>query len=211
MLSNAIVETKIMSLEREKIVLAGRKNELSALLKQTGLTKQAFRCARLGRISVDAETFQKHEALTMEYHEVETRICELKASLKALYRQKDANRNSLVFEVLKEIFNKDQLKEINKEAGKRAAGDEPQKVLFNLNAAQSLYEDVEKWKKLYAGELDKIQEVRILLNRVIEAGCKEFGDAEFLKVISPLNRYVLPLNELKILKRKVFPRDYINK
>lgn len=200
-----------MSLEREKIVLAGKKNDLSAQIKLTGLTKQAFRCARLGQISVDAETFQKHEALTMEHHEVESRICELKASLKTLYRQKDANRNSLVFDVLKEIFNEDQLREINKEAGKRAAGNEPQKVLFNLDAAQSLYEEVEKWKKLYAGELDKIQEVRILLNRVIENGCKEFGDAEFLKVISPLNRYILPLNELKILKRKIFPRDHLVK
>lgn len=211
MLSNAVLETKIASLKQRKTELSKLKNEIALQIKKGGVSKQAYWKARRGMVDIPSEDIEKHEKLTVTYQEAEKEICEIKEQLHGLFRQQEASKNIYILQILSEIFNENQLREINREADRRVNGEPAEKVIFNLDTALSMYDQAEKYKKLYAGEIDKIQEIRIILNRVIEEGCKQFGDADFLKVVSPLNRFILPLNELKKLKRQLFPRDLLTK
>lgn len=204
----AVIRTKIASLQGERKRLTGRKKEIEGRLRELNISNYAFRKAKTRQIFIDEDKLIEREVLSKELTFIEKRLSEIAVELIHLHRKDDASDTKYIINVLKEIFNEQQFMEIMREAHRRLDGEPPLRVLFNFDKAHSMFDESEKWKGLYARELDKQQEIRIILTRIIDAGCKEFGNEKFMKIISPLNRFVIPVNEINKKKIALNPSNY---
>lgn len=203
MISNYLLRTKIEGLKKKKSDLIQRKAQLEAAFRGTGISKQAAWKQRTGKIDLlDKEDFEARKNLGLELKILEEEFVQINEELRKCFREEESEKNLKLMEVFSEIFTKEQIIEIKKEAERRMAGEHPFRLSFSVREAVEDKNRLVRYRKLAKEQLEKMIEFRILLTSLIEKGCESFGDAEFLKLISPLNRLIIPLSELEKIKRK---------
>ena len=196
MLSNSIIQHKIKSLKDKKSELSGRKMNIIAELKLINIHNGIYRKAKAGLIKIDERTLSRRETLIYELNKIELEIIDVNKRIVESSRKIGASESDLWRSVVKEIFKGDQYKNICEEVDRRLNGETPVAFKYNFEKGIDAIMQVDQYKKMYLDELEKQQQIRIMLTKIIEDGCKRFGDDQFMKVISPLNRLVIPVKEI---------------
>lgn len=193
-----VIRTKISALKKRQDELAQRHQEISKELSDLNISRAQLKKAKAGlfEMPIPQGLVQKRSELPLEQKEIEKRISEIKREIRDLHRQQDAADLMGFKKILNEIFTKEQLTEIFDEVRRRDSGEHPCKIRFNFDRGIEAIMELDEYKKLYIGELEKMQEIRLTLTRIIESGCEQFGATEFMKTISPLNKMVIPVNEI---------------
>lgn len=203
MISNYVLRTKIDALKKEKRALVERKTELEVLFRECGLSKnQAYKLNKTGISTKSNETIVKRSTLGKKLVELEKKFVSVNNELRKCYSEEEAEKNVKLMEVFRDIFTQDQMIEIKQEAERRIRGESGFKFSFSVKDAEQAILDSKRYRSIAREQLEKMIEFRILLTGLIEQGCAKFGDGEFLKFISPLNRLIIPLAELEKIKRK---------
>lgn len=203
MISNFVQRTRKSALleEREKLVI--HQEQLSALMRACGVTKNAARKAKVGHLKIDERTLMARENASFQMEANRKRLIEIKGLLREIHEDDDVQRNKKLLEVFKDIFTREQLAEIREEADRRMNGTSGFKMSFSVRDSIRNAELAATYKKVALEHLEKMVEFRIMLTKVIDDGCEKFGKADFLTVISPLNRLIIPINELNKAKLKL--------
>jgi hypothetical protein len=203
MISNYVLRSKIDALKKKQRELGEKKRELELAFRECGVSKnQAYKINSTGRTSLPEGTILNRSRLGKELAKIEKELRPIKDELQNCYSQENADKNMKLMDVFNEIFTKGQIIEIKKEAERRMSGEAPSKVSFSVKEAVQAKEDKYRYREIAKDQLEKMIEFRLLLTGLIEEGCTKFGDAEFLKFISPLNRLIIPVQELEKIKRK---------
>lgn len=206
MLTNQFVDAKMLELKQRKADLVKRKAELVNIMDSLGISRIAAKKASAGLIDIDERSLMLRENIVKEMAEIEKGFAQIKVEKAELSNRENAVKNKALIEVFSEIFTKEQMVEIKKEAVRRMGGESGFKLSFSVKESIEEKEKLEQFKAIAIDQLNKWQEVRIILTKVIEAGCQEFGHAEFMKVISPLNRLVIPVSEVNKIRNKITTR-----
>jgi hypothetical protein len=206
MISNYVIENKIKRIKDEISGLAKEKFDLAEAIKALCISKQAAWKHKQGLIKnpVNDNLFAIREKYAARITEIEGVISSLHDESRELHRLKESDKNGKLLEIFGEIFTPEQMLEMKKEAERRMAGEHPFRLSFNIQEAVQIKEQLLRSRKVAKEQLEKMIEFRLLLTRIIEDGCQKFGDKEFLTVISPLNRLIIPIAELEKLKRSLF-------
>lgn len=199
MIKNFILEKQIGEIFAKKKVLGDRQHELERLITALGIS---YNQVQSRSIHVPQEKWELRDKYVSELYEIKEKLRPLNDQLQNLYRERDSGRNLVLIEIFKELFSREQIDMINREAARRVNGDPPIKVNLDWKNLEEYKANATRYKKLYKEQVDKMIEFRVLLTGLIEKGCEQFGDAEFLKFISPLNNLITPVNELKKIKIK---------
>jgi hypothetical protein len=203
MISNYVLRTKVDNLKKRKSGLSRRKSEIQQALVDCGVSKnQAYKINQGLNVMVADGTILNRQRLIKELKNIEDEFRDVNASLRECHIQSEAETNGELFKIFKEIFTQDQIIEIKEEAQRRISGEPPMKVSFSVKDAIEHKNQKYKYRELAKDQLEKMIEFRLLLTGMIEEGCSKFGDSEFLKFISPLNRLIIPLQELEKIKRQ---------
>jgi hypothetical protein len=198
MISNIILRQKIDSLNDKRTELSNEKINLMEQIKSLNISKNsAYKYGR-GQLShkknVDHSLFEKRNVLAKRILEIERQFSDINES----------EVNLSLLKIFQEIFTEGQLKEIRHEALRRMKGESPIKVSFSVKDSIEKSGMQEKHRKLAKDQLSKMIEFRILLTKLIEQGCLNWGESEFMLFISPLNRLIIPVGELEKIKRAHF-------
>lgn len=209
MIKNFLVQQQINKLKAERDELSAKKNDLSLQIRDLGISKQAAwkfengKSEALNNLTAEElQLFQKRKALAKEIMKAEKRFTELNTELRELYTKQDSEKNMQVMNIFKEIFSDGQRALIYEEIDRRMNGEEPRPIGLNIKDFEDYKLKYYSYRDRLRTELERMIEFRIRLTLLIEKGCEQFGDAEFLKFISPLNKLVLPLAELEKVKKQ---------
>ena len=203
MISNYVLRNKIDGLKRKRDALVLKKKELQQAFVDCGVSRnQAYKINSTGGSSISEGVILNRQRISKEMKNLEDELLQVNGELRKCHSEDKADRNNGLLEVFKEIFTQAQMVEIKIEAQRRMAGEAPTKVSFSVKDSIDIAKQRDSYRKLAKEQLEKMIEFRILLTSLIEQGCAKFGDAEFLKFISPLNRLIIPLAELEKIKRK---------
>lgn len=152
--------------------------------------------------TIPEEVWQEREVLSKQITEFNKQLSELRLEFNQEHIKEDAEKNIALMGVFKEIFNDAQRKEIMEEIDRRRKGESPIPLGLDFKELDRYKNDYHKFRNFSKEQLEKMIEFRIALTGLIEQGCNQFGNAEFLKFISPLNRLIIPLEELRKIKQK---------
>lgn len=205
MISNYVLEQKILLARNRHSELVNKKNEIVVELKNLGLTEnQKYKLNNGSPMKhIPEEIKNKRKLLSHKMIAIEKEITPIKNELSNLHRQKDAEKNKQLMNIFKEVFTQDQIIEIKTEAERRMNGEPPFKMSFSLNDSIELRNERNKYKRELIKQLDAVIGFRIKLTQLIDKGCEQFGKSEFLQFVSPLNRQIIPVKELEEIKRKI--------
>lgn len=204
MLKNTIILEKIETIKRSKTDLINEKIRNNKVLSEMGITNQAAWKYNRGKLRPeDNSVFVTRSKIVQRNLEIDSLIKELSQQSLELHNLENSDKNRKLIEVFKEIFSGSQLSEIRKEAERRMNGEAGFKMSFDVRNSERNEFLYKAYKKQLLEQLEKMVEFRIMLTKVIEDGCKKFDQGEFLKVISPLNLLIIPLNELNKAKLRV--------
>lgn len=153
---------------------------------------------------VPKEVWAERDIYVQRIEDLKTRVGPLRQELRELHIAEDTERNIALMGVFREIFNDSQRKEIMNEVDRRRGGETPMPLGLDFKELERYKQGYHKYRTLSKEYLDKMIEFRIMLTGLIEDGCRKFGNSEFLKFISPINRLIIPVEELKKIKIKHF-------
>lgn len=199
MISNPYLRVKQNAVTKKRQELTKRKREI-----QEALTEFSPYLTSNGRYreNVDDATKERRAALVKEMGEVDRKLIEIKDEKRSLHSSKEAEENKVVNKLLREIFSWRELEQIYLERDRRLAGEHPFKLDFNIAELIKNKDDCRKYKAFATEQLEKMIEFRILLTKVIEEGCAKFGNADFIKLMSPLNKLIIPLKDLEKVRKE---------
>lgn len=204
MISNHVLTSKRNRIAEQRDNLVNKKKELTLEIQQYGITKQAAWKHRTGKSdAIDMEVIDERAKVSNQIRKIDFEIAELNTEIRTIQADIESAKNRELINVFKEIFTREQMIEIRIEAERRIDGGHPFKLSFNVQESIKIAEERAKYKKLLIEQLDKMISFRILLTGLIDNGCDQFGNAEFLKFISPLNRLIIPVEEFEKIKRKI--------
>lgn len=203
MISNYLLNHKINSLKKERERLTLKQMEISIALREFNISKQAAWKSNRGKINkIDPDLLARRNATSQEIEKTKSELIKINGELRECYKEKESEKNAKLLEVFKEIFTQDQIIEIRQEAERRMRGEHPFLLSFSIKEGIDDKQRASKYKKLAKEHLEKMIEFRLLLTGLIEKGCEQFGEGDFLKFISPLNRLIIPVEELRAIKNK---------
>lgn len=197
MISNYVIESKQRDISNKREVLVKEKSELQKALTALGISTGQ---ARKRNTEIDERTIQFRNNIIQRLKDIDKEFSDLNEEKRNLHRKSEASRNQMLKLMFREIFNTEQLEEIGNECDRRVKGEIPTPLSFNFDNYKRFKDDYYKYKELAKIHLNKTIETRILLTKIIEEGCQKYGDAEFLKLMSPINKLIIPLNELQKIK-----------
>lgn len=204
MISNYVLREKLDRLKKEKSVLSNEMAELRKSISDTGITKQAIWKQKKGlHDKIDEDQFNLRQVYAKRIVEVEKEFIRVNAEIRECLKVQDSETNLSLLRVFEEIFTPEQLLEITTESKRRMEGGHPFKLSFNVAESVEVKEAMRKYKKQIIEQLDTMVKFRMELTNLIDKGCEQFGKAEFLTFISPLNRLITPTSELEKTKRKI--------
>lgn len=201
MVKNLFIKAKEDSLVKRRRELSLRKQQNQAIIVGCGFTMNQ-RNNKSGK-NLDPEKLSIQREAINDNIRIDKELGEIKKELSELYKEKETDKNMALINLFKEIFEPEQLHELYRECNRRIAGETPFKISFDWKNLSDYKESSQKYKKRLIEQLDKMVEFRIELTKLIEKGCDEFGKEAFLKFISPLNRLIIPIKELEMIKRKI--------
>lgn len=207
MVSNPFLEQKKLEVQSERALLTKEKSDIELKIKAIGVSKNRAYSLRLKHLSLseeDENVMNYRDGLVKRKMEIDNLIIGVNNKLREIGRAQDASINHKIIEIFRENFTKTQMIEIRTEAERRMKGGEPCGLSFSIKDSVKNKEDAGRYKRLSEQQLEKMKEFRILLTTVIKNGCDKFDPTEFMKVISPLNRLIIPLDELAKIKRRHF-------
>jgi hypothetical protein len=197
--------SKEKALKDKKEPLIKEKIELVQSIKELNISGQAaskYEAGLMNRQGVDHQKFELRKIYAKRITEIEKELLAISSEQRSVQKTRELSVESKLLEVFREIFTTDQMREITNEAVRRAKGEHPFRISFSVQEAIQSSTKAQKYRVIAKEQLEKMIEFRLLLTRLIEEGCAKFGDAEFLKFISPLNRLIIPLKELEKIKRQ---------
>lgn len=201
MISDYATQVRWTEVKKKKTELGIRKCEIQKKLASLGLTDNQV---KKRDPLVDDSIWALRKGYISELDKIEKATRPLRDELMNLDNSRQHNRNRILRALFKEIFTTEQLSEIGEEVDSRSLNNEPRKIAFSFKDNIKIEAEMFRYKKLAEHQLSTMKEFRILLTKVIENGCNKFDQTEFMKVISPLNRLIIPLDELAKIKRKHF-------
>lgn len=199
MISNYVSEARQRRIKEERATLSARMMELRQIISGLGITPSQV---KLRSKNIDERSWMVRDNCLAEIAQIEQKLIVLNKERMELHGELSARKNNSVMRVFDEIFSDEQKILIYKEAERRRNGEEPIPIGLNLKDLDRYKEGFYEYKSIAKEQLDKMIEFRIMLTGLIEKGCEQFGNAEFLKFISPLNKLIIPVNELKKIKIK---------
>lgn len=201
MISNYVIETRINEIKADRLILTEKKRDLQASISSLGVSaNQAYKRPS----TIPEETFLLRDNWVSETLKLDKEIIKLNDLLRPLYREKESEKNKQLMNIFKEIFSQEQIIEIREETERRMRGELLLPISFTIRDSLQHTEDMKRYKKVAQEQLDKMQEFRLTLTKVIEKGCDKFDPTEFMRVISPLNRLIIPIQQISKLKVKHF-------
>jgi hypothetical protein len=204
MITNNLITSQREALLKKKRELSGEKKRNEAALSTIGVTSQAAWKYNSGRMRpTDESAFLERKQIVDRNITIDLEIGELNNQLTQLHTAETSDKNQKLLEVFKEIFTHEQMVEIKKEAVRRMNGESGFKMSFSIKESVEIVEKGRVYKKVALEQMEKMIEFRIMLTKVIEDGCKKFDQGKFLKIMSPLNRLIIPINELNKAKLKL--------
>lgn len=199
MIKDAVGRSHVESIRAKRKELAKEKSDIIKRLRSLGLTATQ----KSNRSStVSDEIWQLRDIYVEKLSELDSELSELNAKFKEIHSVVDANENKIVRVLFREIFSEDQIASIWDEVRNRADGGEPIPVGLNFKDLNRYKEGFYSYREALREILNERIEFRIMLTGLIEKGCEQFGNADFLKFISPLNKMVIPVAELEKIKKK---------
>jgi hypothetical protein len=154
--------------------------------------------------TIPNEIWLYRDGIVAELKKLEEEVLPIRQKFRELHFEHDQQKNKYVMEVFREIFSDDQRMEIYTEVNRRIQGENPIPTGYNFKDLEKYKNGYYEYKNLATEQMNKMVEFRIMLTGMIEEGCRMFGEAEFLKFISPLNTLIIPVKELKKIKMKMF-------
>jgi len=185
MISNYFLEDKILNVKKRIKQFTDRKISLQNSL---GICKEK----------------DLRETYITEMRMVDKALSDLKIEKSDLHRELDSQVNVVFKNIFNDIFTKEQMNEIRLEAESRVFGNPPTGLSFNIKDCGEIKSELTLVKKQLKEYVDKLINTRAILTGIVQDGCKEFDEAKFLKVISPLNRTILPLDYITEIKKRHF-------
>jgi hypothetical protein len=152
--------------------------------------------------TIHKSIWEYRDSLISQIEEYNKEVDDLKKQRAEKHIERESLRNKAFIDIYKEIFSDAQKAIIGDEIDRRVRGEEPMPIGLNYKDFDYYKGGFYKYRDELKKQLEKLIEFRILLTDVIEKGCKQCGDAEFMKIISPLNRLIIPLEELRKIKLK---------
>lgn len=199
MIYNPLLVHKKDKLSAERTELTGEKKRMEALLTSLGIPASSIR--KSGH-KIDPDKLAVRTKAVMRIGEIESRVSEINAVIDTIKKEMNGETQKNVSKILREIFSKAQLKQIGDEATNRMNPEYvPCSMSFSIKEGEQFKYKMYEYRKLAQDQMEKMIQFRIVLTRIIEQGCEQFGNAEFLKVISPLNKLIIPLKELEKIKK----------
>jgi uncharacterized protein (DUF3084 family) len=198
MIHEQTLRSQHAKIKAELEALNAKRKEIQKALESLGLTENQKRKL----YNVEERTVFFRQNLLDQLYEIEQQQSVLIKKRKELGKLIDETEQKIIKRMFREMFSVHQLEEIGKEARRRAEGEHPIPLGFDFKELERYKEGYYKYRNLSKEQISKMIEFRIKLTMLIEQGCKQFGDAEFLKFISPLNKMILPLQELEKIKKK---------
>lgn len=197
MLKNFILERQIEEVYAKRKPIGERQHELEKLISALGIS---YNQVQARSKHIPEEKWKLRDAYVAELFDLKAQIAPLNDQLKNLYRERESDRNLVLVNIFKEMFSPEQYDMIKKEASRRVKGEPAIRVNLDWKNLEDYKEKSTRYKKLYKEQVEAMIEFRILLTGLIEKGCEQFGNAQFLKFISPLNNLITPVNELRRIK-----------
>lgn len=199
MIKNFILEKQIEEVYGKRRPLGDRQHELEKLISQLGISyNQVQSRSKL----VPQEKWELRDKYVAELLDLKSKISPLNEQLQILFRERESDKNLVLVTIFKELFSPEQYNMIKNEAIRRVKGEPAIKINLDWKSFDDYKAAATRYKKLYKEQVEAMIEFRILLTGLIEKGCEQFGNAKFLKFISPLNNLITPVNELKKIKIK---------
>lgn len=178
------------ALRREQYQLTRRLTEVKLALRENGVTKNAVQFIPH---KVEPARLARRGELVEEQLALEGRLRAVKESIK----EHTGGRDTL-FDVLAESLTAAQLAQLQAEARRRRLGYPPTRVVLEPSDTQ---DQLRALRTLCEGLLGHLEAARTHLTEVIQEGCHRWGNAAFLRLISPVNTKLPPLEDLDRLKR----------
>jgi hypothetical protein len=159
-----------------------------------------IKAVRKGKGGINLSEY--HQDLIKEREELKQKgaaiLSELKETERQLQSLPSTNDYKYFREVVRELFTREQLQIIGREANNRMRGGKNNISLVDVTGNA---DETKKYKELSENLLAQLIEARKSLNDVIFNGCKKYGNADFLITVSPVNQALKPIAELGKLKR----------
>lgn len=175
-------------LYRERSILANKKTEQNNLTQGTKRTR-------------DQKSNGIKEIAHKEIARINTRMKEIDDELNLFIKNEGKRRQIIFRQVLKEIFTPAQMAAVDTEVQNRFEGCNSQKVVISIIQDPNMKDLASKFKQLAKDQIDKMIAARGVVDDVFEEGCRQFDKGYFLKVVSPINRALPPVIELRKLKQ----------
>lgn len=203
MISNFVLQQQILVLKKERDIYVAEKLRLCLLIKEFKIDKNKAYKINIGKpvFGVSEDVKLKRKEYTVAIMQNDEKLKDVNNKIRELNRKEDASVNQFLVHIFKEMFTKDQMGIIIKEAQSRASGNPAAPVGINLQRNDEYKEKYYTYRNLIKEQIEKMIQFRIVLTRLIDSGCQQFGNGEFLKFISPLNQLVIPIKELEKIKR----------
>lgn len=203
MFKNTIARTEIEKTRFQLKVLGKEKIRIQLLIKELrdkyDITDNRTRTrSKL----VPSEIWDLRAEYVKQVKELDEKIEPIRKKWRDQNLQLDKEENVALRTVFAEIFGDQQREEIYKEVERRRNGEMPIPTGYDFKELQRYKDERYKYKQLAKEQIDTMIEFRVMLTGIIKEGCERFGDAEFLKFISPLNKLIIPVDELKKIKIK---------
>lgn len=200
MISNFNIRHKQRIVKDKIHAISKKRSEVQMALGSLGINENQKR--KQNPTFVDNEVLIFRRKLIAELKSLELEAIDLNKERVRLGDLLESERNKELMKIFREIMSQDQLIEIREESENRMEGGEPKALSFSFKRCEEFKKLHYQYRELAKEQLEKMIEFRILLTDVIDKGCTEFGNAEFLKIISPLNNLIIPLNELRKIRIK---------
>lgn len=205
MITNFVIRSKIEALKKERAALYPIRQELEGIIRATAVSKQAAWKAKKGlTTAIEDLALETRNEAAKKLYALQQKQLDIKERMRKLYEEEEAENNLALIKILSEIFTDEQTAEIKKEAQRRTSGEEPIPLPFTVKNYSMYKDEYYKYRELAKDQLKKMVEFRIMLTGLIEQGCSQFGDAAFLKFVSPLNKMIIPLKELEKIRSKYY-------